>query len=132
MEHVKKLEKQFDRIDEKMNKIEPGTTDYGNLQEQQGKIFDKLLANDKAVADREFKDSELTNKTRELDLKEKELMLKELEMNKPLYKRVEFILQLMGLGLSVYELRSILKYEESGSIVSKAFNLLHRIRLFSR
>lgn len=115
MEQARKLVEQFDRIDERLNETEPGTPEFDDLLKEWTQIFSKLLENDKAVTEREFKDSELRMKLEEI--------------RKRWYKRPDVMVQLLGCILSLFQFGLLLNHEKNGFITTKLLGLFHKVRV---
>ena len=116
MKEVEHLERQYHRVIDKLDETDPGSKEFGDLLDKANKLFTKLQENEKAVIEQE--------------LKESEFQLKADEVNKPWFKRVEVWLQLIGASLSFSELLAVLLHEDRGNVITtKAFNLMHRLRL---
>lgn len=107
------IRKHMERIDKELDKKNPGTDEFAHLLRNFETLNRCQIEDDKAIAEIEFKESEL--------------IMKEAELKKPFYKKMEFWMQAMGIAATFGVAGKILKFEETGSVTSFAKGLIPKI-----
>ena len=109
------LKMQYARINEELEKACPGSKEYHDLLENWVEIHERLMAEDKADVDLEFKNIELE--------------MKEREASKPFWKRPD-INTAISAGVSIFGMTAMLNYEKIGNITSKVLSHIPKPRLW--
>lgn len=112
---IKLIKEQFERVNEKLKKTEAGTKEFHDLMMDYDRLYNLILAEDKAGTEAEFKEIELE--------------MKQAELKKPITKRPEFWQTVIGAAVGCVQIFSILGYEDKGVLTSKATAFVHKMRI---
>ena len=101
------LKARFAELDEALDNVEPGSKEHAALLDEQIKIHERLMAEDKAQTDLEFKNQELM---------------------KPWVKKLDINTIVAGL-FTIGGMALTLNFEKVGNITSKAFSWIPRPKM---
>ena len=112
---IKLIKEQFERVNEKLRETEPGSKEFHDLMMDYDRLYNLILAEDKAGTEAEFKETELE--------------MKQAELKKPMIKRPEFWQAVIGFAGGCFQILSILGYEQNHVLTSKATSFVHKLRI---
>jgi len=101
------LKEQFARTQEELQKATPGSKEYHELLKDWCDLHEKIMVEDKAQTDLEFKN---------------------IETFKPWYKKLDINTVVSG-GVTVGSMLLMLNFEKIGNITSKAFSWIPKPRM---
>lgn len=101
------LKTQYERINEELEKAEPGSKEYHDLLKDWNDIHERLMVEDKADIEVAFKNQELL---------------------KPWYRKID-VNTMISAGVTIFGMVTMLNFEKIGNITSKAFSWIPKPRM---
>ena len=123
------LAKQFKQLCDALDQAEPGTKEYHEIANDLKVIHDRILAEQKAEVDNEFRNIQEDRAERQLALEEAKEERIETEANKHWWEKIDantIVSGIVTVGTTVL----ILDFEKLGNVTSKAMSFIPKPRNF--
>lgn len=121
------LGKQFEELCEALDRTEPGSREYHEIANDLKLIHDRILAEQKAETENEFRNVQEDRAERQLALEESKEEFKQAEAKKHWYEKIDpntIVSAFVTIGTTF----AILDFEKLGNITSKAMSFVPKPR----